>query len=675
MLRRRYERRRMEIGASIFGPPTPQPPESSPTPPTPQPLETSGRTSPSSWASPLELGSSIIDVISAVGHEAATTTFKAARSASSFVFQEEEPTIAIPSGATSLSSEEADAEAQWAALIRSHNLGAPRADPRWRDFGRRDDRMAAEGDVEGDVESLIIAHGLCPTLRKPLWKAWAGGDALRALRPPGTYANLSRPAPQDDGGGSEDTALADVMNTIAKDVARTCTDLSYFRDGDGVECLGRVLRAFARLAPVSPGYVQGMSALAAVVLLVFSAGPGVGAAVLLAADKVTDDADKVPSGDETAVTAAGELSNLHDCPQLLPLTTAADEEDAFWAFSALVLSRLRGYFDEGLPNLMLDATLLELLLRDSERPTAVSTAGGSDKILALPAGLSGSLARCEGFDWLLLVPEWFLQLFADSLPPTEVLHVWDLVLWHRHASDEAVATAAATGGPAIPPRPEESKDSIGTSLEHFFPKRAPPKSFPSAPRASSAASSPFRSESRPGPTAPVPPLVYPSVHPARAVLLWCAVGLAAACAPALEEASAEPLGCIAALRAAAAMHRLQLGLRLPVAPALAFVAARAEVLAPAAAALVEERASGGKKKLQSPRHRSTSPVPHGRRGRGRGSRSTTPIAAQATAHAPLPVADGALGRRSREAARADAQRATGKPQGTRMGVFYKLNFM
>lgn len=102
-------------------------------------------------------------------------------------------------------------------------------------------------------------------------------------------------------------------------------------------------------------------------------------------------------------------------------------------------------------------------------------------------------------------------MYADALPAKAALHVWDLVLWSAHSSDASVGPGAPAG------------------------------STPTSGRAEGHAAAAE---------------VVPLVHPARCVLLWVALGLAAAARGALADAnSAGGLtleGALRTLQAAAA---------------------------------------------------------------------------------------------------------------------------
>ena len=221
-----------------------------------------------------------------------------------------------------------------------------------------------------------------------------------------------------------------VPSLIIASTVHSLYQVPYFRDGDGSAALGRVLLAFARLAP-RPGYVQGMSTLASMILLVFTGG---GSARALITDPRNDDADGHLSDDGSngMIEGAARGSAAVSLAPTPPPTDPVDEEAAFWTFAALVLGRLGGYFDEGLPALMLDSKLLEALVRDGDptdsgaqaSTTTTTTSSGAGIAeatlpirprLVLPAGLSTSLSGGEtsdkgGFEWLLLTPDWFLQV-------------------------------------------------------------------------------------------------------------------------------------------------------------------------------------------------------------------------------------------------------------------------
>ena len=137
-----------------------------------------------------------------------------------------------------------------------------------------------------------------------------------------------------------------------------------------------------------------------------------------------------------------------------------------------------------------DSELLSLLVRDgvfvgpseAQAPEVTSTAAvvtshessqriGSQAILtaarakAVGSTLATNLAACD-FEWYLITPGWFLTLYADSLPPTALLQLWDLVLWHggntdlRSSISNSSIQSSRSGSvgvesnvPALPPPP------------------------------------------------------------------------------------------------------------------------------------------------------------------------------------------------------------------------------
>jgi|MDSY01.1.fsa_nt_gb hypothetical protein len=231
--------------------------------------------------------------------------------------------------------------------------------------------------------SLVRQTGVAPSMRRALWLLWSGATDLRARYPEeDMYMRLVQ--------GDERAAshLPECFQKINQDVESTCAEIYYFQYGDGAAALRRILVAFCRLGEGEPAfsYEHGMSLLAAFVLLTFR-------------------------GSSTAA-----------------VTEAAVEADAFWTFSAIVTTRVGGYFQrppgEGLctaaqdstlnspQELLQDTALLELLV---ERHAAPATA---------------NQLRALEFSFLACTSEWFQALYFDFVPPAVALHLWDIIIFH-----------------------------------------------------------------------------------------------------------------------------------------------------------------------------------------------------------------------------------------------------
>lgn len=181
-----------------------------------------------------------------------------------------------------------------------------------------------------------------------------------------TYERRSASATSDSGPKHDrdnaDDEEGEAVRTIIKDVERTCTEVPYFRDGDGALVLHRLLLAFARLVP-SLGYVQGMSNLAAFVLLTYRRG---------------GHHCRGSSRDSTTASTTTATSST-------PLDI---EADAFWTFAGIACLHIRGYFKKGMASLLRDSSLLEALVEKHGNADAVKTLNEVD------------------FDWLFVTPDW-----------------------------------------------------------------------------------------------------------------------------------------------------------------------------------------------------------------------------------------------------------------------------
>ena len=169
----------------------------------------------------------------------------------------------------------------------------------------------------------------------------------------------------------------DSARTILKDVERTRPDEALFLGGkgEGSEALIRILTAFAGRFPELGGYVQGQSSLAAFIFLTFS-----------------------------------RFRAANEAPETV-------EEDSFWAFSALVSNFAGGYFEARMEPLLSDSLILQ-------------------KVLDLHSGRPAVTRRLQQieFDWLYVVPDWFVHLFVDSIQDEIAAQLWDIIFWQSGGS-------------------------------------------------------------------------------------------------------------------------------------------------------------------------------------------------------------------------------------------------
>ena len=173
-------------------------------------------------------------------------------------------------------------------------------------------------------------------------------------------------------------------------------------------------------------------------------------------------------------------------------------------------------------------------------------------------------------------------MFSDALPPFAALHLWDMVMAQRSGTseeDHAAVLGAVVRGHSLPLSANTDTDSAAVRA---------------AAVAALAAAQPQGGEGAEG----TPACPECLVHPARVVLLWLALTLAAAQAPSLTQhlrgkgGPPEPTAALDELRsAAAALERLpeidapsgDCGEGSGGGVAFAAVAARVEALAPSVA--------------------------------------------------------------------------------------------
>ena len=142
------------------------------------------------------------------------------------------------------------------------------------------------------VEMLLGSQGLDFSDRARAWLAWSGAAAARQQHPAGYYdalkkrwASFQQQEEGGDGSGGEATGTTSTsdadpllppsfrksMDTVSRDLKRTCQEHQYFSDADGLECLERILATSLMHRPML-GYTQGMNYLAAFLLLTLQLG-------------------------------------------------------------------------------------------------------------------------------------------------------------------------------------------------------------------------------------------------------------------------------------------------------------------------------------------------------------------------------------------------------------------
>jgi len=116
----------------------------------------------------------------------------------------------------------------------------------------------------------LTRQGIPAAYRARVWWHWLAPSSLQEGLPPDYYLALVASAMPPPGSGAESACDTEHARNILKDVDRTFTTHTFFRDanGPGVKALTRVLTAYAtRNAAV--GYCQGMNFLAAFLLLFY----------------------------------------------------------------------------------------------------------------------------------------------------------------------------------------------------------------------------------------------------------------------------------------------------------------------------------------------------------------------------------------------------------------------
>ncbi|CAD7702176.1 unnamed protein product, partial [Ostreobium quekettii] len=227
---------------------------------------------------------------------------------------------------------------------------------KWRRMlGPRGENFLAYYIQNPFVVKRRVRKGIPDELRGLAWLHLSGGRELQQ-RHRGRYHELAH-------------AECGLSSQIEKDLHRTFPNHVYFAEegGEGQQALFRVLKAYACYDP-EVGYVQGMSSIAAVLL-------------------------------------------LYMC-----------EEDAFWTFCALMTQHATGrelvvgpgpdcrrLFIEGLPLLKAMFSKFEALLKVQTPRLATHL-------------------RDQGVDVSLYSARWWMTLFTFTLPFSHVVRVWDMFM-------------------------------------------------------------------------------------------------------------------------------------------------------------------------------------------------------------------------------------------------------
>jgi hypothetical protein len=290
-----------------------------------------------------------------------------------------------------------EAEAVWHKLLREIDIELD--DDVWWLSCQHLTAYTSSNPLVNVALKQICHSGVPPSRRRAIWRLWSGADELRnqyvqQAEETGwvSYEDLSK----EERDPAEDPLWPLCLRLIQEDIPQTCSDLYFFKHGDGSKICKRLCMALARFLVIHnemhedsdevscKKYGRGMSNIAAFVLLTF-----------------VGTLDASPSAPASPSSSA--------------LLTCLDEieEDVFWTLAALITKRIGGYFNDSCNDLQNDSLLLEMAVDKY-----------SDTLISL------HLKSLE-FDWSLLTSEWFLNLFFDSVPPYVSLHIWDLVFQNK----------------------------------------------------------------------------------------------------------------------------------------------------------------------------------------------------------------------------------------------------
>lgn len=226
----------------------------------------------------------------------------------------------------------------------------------WRDHAVRMEGLAADMVPEWEMLALQGASneavskyacgGLPNEIRAQVWRRLC---AVHVTRHPGEYQQLLKIATEHP-----DCNIA--HEDIEKDVERTFPEHEDFRPGSkGVDMLRHVLNAYSLRNP-GVGYCQGMNFACALLLLVLE-----------------------------------------------------EEEEAYWALSALVEGLVPNYFDELIIGSVVDQCVLASLLQENFPKLAAQM-------------------ETLGVELPVLCMQWFNSLFIETMPFGSVVCVWDALL-------------------------------------------------------------------------------------------------------------------------------------------------------------------------------------------------------------------------------------------------------
>jgi len=290
----------------------------------------------------------------------------------------------------------------WNKLLSDIDIDAT-DDVLWRSCQHLASSTASNPLIDAALDQ--IRHvGVPPFRRREIWRLWSGADDLRSsfrVNAEETGWSAYEELCKDPVDPEEDPLTTSCLRLIEEDIPQTCSDLYFFKHGEGSTMIRRLCIALGRFLVISHEvmhqqgggeeeehqsstpllYGRGMSNIAAFILLTFVGSLD------------TNHIDDIES------------FNLDDI-----------EEDCFWTFAALITKRIGSYFDDQALDLHRDSVLLELAIDKY-----------SDPLISL------HLKSLE-FDWSLLTSEWFLNLFFDSVPPYISLHLWDLVFQTKQGS-------------------------------------------------------------------------------------------------------------------------------------------------------------------------------------------------------------------------------------------------
>ncbi len=215
-------------------------------------------------------------------------------------------------------------------------------------------------------------------------------------------------------GGEASLSLTGVEGEIKRDVGRTLPSNTLFMDKSGVGqiLLSNILKACTEMFP-DVAYCQGMNFVVACFLLTRLQRPGNSIWVAGPEDSVLS---MTSDDSESSMYYNSQSSRWFNTPSK---NECCAEEDVFWLMAALLLKRpngerpnssfsMRGLWLPGCPELKLRVFQFQTLL-EKELPRLISH------------------FKRIGMQLEILTSQWFLTLFAYSLPVEVLIQVWDCV--------------------------------------------------------------------------------------------------------------------------------------------------------------------------------------------------------------------------------------------------------